>query len=123
MDEKNNIKSIEMLLEALENCKSDFIDNSGFIYFMLNETTGLVKIGRTINLNKRKRDIETQSGNSINILFSAYVKNMFSAETFLHRYFKECFVVGEWYDLYKWGLNRLDKLEIFKEEFLAKRLT
>jgi len=72
-------------------------NNAGFIY-LAKDNTGLYKIGRTVDIDRREGTLKT--GNiSYRTIASVFVPNAAKEETALHHYFKEKNVGGEWFML------------------------
>ena len=63
-------------------------------YFFKNPLTNLIKIGKSVDINRRKKDIQVGTGAELEIL---YVTDE-NIEDKLHRKFKEYRVHGEWFD-------------------------
>lgn len=63
-------------------------------YFFKNPITNLIKIGKSIDIHRRKKDIQVGTGAELEILYVSD-KNI---EGELHRKFKEYRVHGEWFD-------------------------
>lgn len=78
------------------------------VYLMLDESTGLVKIGRSKNPNVREQTLLSRSP-SIRLLWhtSAYP----SEEKFLHRLYKSVRVRGEWFDLSDNDIENIKSLD------------
>jgi len=64
-------------------------------YLLYNPITGLTKIGNTINIITRKKQIEAQAG--MEFILEYLVKE--DLETMLHRRFKDLRIIGEWFNL------------------------
>jgi predicted GIY-YIG superfamily endonuclease len=91
------------------------------LYVIKNNNTGLYKIGITKNIRQRFAQLRTQSGCDLNLTFNILFEQGYDeitsiAEKYLHEYFKDKRVKGEWFnlnprDLVKiriWGRNTLE---------------
>lgn len=71
--------------------------NEGKVYVFQNEI-GLVKIGCSKNVSKRKKTLETQSGKrAIGFYCTSGCSNQYKVEQVAHRTLKKCRVEGEWF--------------------------
>jgi hypothetical protein len=70
-------------------------ERPGCIYLLHNPHTGLVKIGYTQDLDKRKRDIEMMAGAELVLLGTK--PGTMSDEKALHAEFASLRVIGEWF--------------------------
>lgn len=68
---------------------------TGFIYFVSDEEN--VKIGYTNNIEKRINQLQTGNAKELKLLF--FIKGNKKVEEFLHGYFKEFHVKGEWFKI------------------------
>jgi len=74
------------------------------LYVIYNFDNNLYKIGITTNIHARFRQLKTQSGCKLHLLFNvsfecAYDEKMGIAESKLHEYFKPKRKTGEWFNL------------------------
>lgn len=69
------------------------------VYFIdgKNDKPGLIKIGRSGQLNKRIKALRNDYGNSIEPILWIFVDNAYYAELFLHNKFAKYRVNGEWF--------------------------
>lgn len=78
-------------------------DKPRYCYVLKNENNGLFKIGRTSDLFGRIRQINTQGGGGISLLFAAEIYTFNTSErvleSVLHCYYKNKKVIGEWFSL------------------------
>ncbi|MEW6492598.1 MAG: GIY-YIG nuclease family protein [Cyanobacteriota bacterium] len=71
-----------------------------FIYFILNEDSKAIKIGRAKNLEKRMKSLQTSSPAELKLIKSIQVaggKKAQELEQSLHQQFKEIRLAGEWF--------------------------
>ena len=73
----------------------------GYIYLVQAVKTDRFKIGRTVNVLKRLRDLQTSSPLEIRYVYHAYVQNMNLSELELHHRFSEQREIGEWFSFTK----------------------
>ena len=68
-----------------------------FIYLIQNKETGHFKIGRTKNINKRIKQLQTGSSGELVLVdkFEIYSK----LESYLHNIYSAYNISGEWFDL------------------------
>jgi hypothetical protein len=71
----------------------------GFIYLVHAKGTNKFKIGRTIDVLTRVKDLQTGCPLTIRYVYHAYVGNMSSCEQDLHRKFATKREIGEWFSL------------------------
>lgn len=90
-----------------ENAKSQWsVDyfKTEWCYVVFNHDNGTFKIGVSNNLNQRIRQLITQSGCSISVVFAielevGYDEPSEVLEKALHKYFEDKRSIGEWYKL------------------------
>lgn len=80
-------------------------DRSGFVYLVLSEN-GLVKIGRTHNLERRFSALRAMSPVELELIASKFVNDAKEFEQNLHQVFDSKNVRGEWFDLAVADLKR-----------------
>jgi hypothetical protein len=71
-----------------------------FIYFILNEDSNAIKIGRARDLGKRMKALQTSSPAQLKLVSSIQVNSSKEAEVLeksLHQQFREIRVAGEWF--------------------------
>ena len=82
--------------------------NTSVVYFIRNEYTGLIKIGKTTNLKRRLKEIEnaytflgfdTQKLTIEAISYCSFGLNNSHVETFYHNKYKNCRTSGEWFNI------------------------
>jgi predicted GIY-YIG superfamily endonuclease len=85
-------------------------DINTYVYFILNENDGLVKIGYSKSPLNRLKQLQTSNGNKLKLIY--YVLGDKNVEYAMHLRFKDFKVSGEWFeydDLIK-NWIRLDRL-------------
>lgn len=78
----------------MKNSKGNKKDRSGVVYFV--ENYGLVKIGRTNNLERRLKQFKTTMP-FMRVLRVYNARDMFELEKYFHKLYKRFHVRGEWY--------------------------
>jgi hypothetical protein len=78
----------------------------GCVYALYNPLTGLTKIGITYNCYRRLRELVTQSGCSLKCVAIGFNEvemdlSIDLIEKYIHNYYKQYRVVGEWFNLRK----------------------
>jgi hypothetical protein len=71
-----------------------------FIYFIFNQDSNAIKIGRAKNLERRIKSLQTSSPAKLELLKSISVQGMSEAqdlEQSLHRKFEDLRITGEWF--------------------------
>lgn len=66
------------------------------IYFILDKSTDLVKIGYSKNPVQRLKQLQTGNGQSLELLYSIVGDRNY--EAFLDKFFDACRVHGEWFN-------------------------
>jgi hypothetical protein len=84
----------------------------GCVYALYNPLTGLTKIGISYNCYRRLRELVTQSGCSLQCIAIGFNEveidlSIELIEKYLHNYYKQYRVVGEWFKLRKTQLLSL----------------
>lgn len=77
--------------KVLSRCR----DRVGYVYFVEDSSSGLVKVGFTINPRSRFSTLQSEAGAPRQML--RLVPSQLSGESALHRRFRECRVRGEWF--------------------------
>jgi hypothetical protein len=67
------------------------------VYFLLDEESNLLKIGRTLDVTSRRRTLETMSGRKLTLIGS--IKGGAEMESYFHRMYKPYRCEGEWFRL------------------------
>lgn len=93
----------------------------GYIYVLTDKTTRY-KIGKTKDIQKRIRELQTGSSRRLYMYRWKYVSDMKKAENGLHKIFSAHRKQGEWFELDEKNINLLAKIfdnEIFEGAELA----
>jgi len=112
------IKIIEKYTEYVYPIEQSENQKSGSLYLMKNLKTGFCKIGYTIDLSRREREVSNACGCKINLIDFvelSYIKAdepVDKAEKWLHKYFKEKRLRGEWFNLSKADIKSIQNLFI-----------
>ncbi|BAO04913.1 helicase A859L [Clostridium botulinum B str. Osaka05] len=92
-------------------------NKNGTVYFILDTTANLVKIGFTRNLKKRFKQLETSNCN-LKLIYIIDNCNM-DSEWSLHNYFSLDRVKGEWFK-YDIPIKEWIKRDKIKKEYFKK---
>jgi hypothetical protein len=99
-----------------------------FIYFILNEDSNAIKIGRARDLGKRMKALQTSSSAQLKLVRSIQVNGSKEAEMLekaLHRQFREIRIAGEWFkanaELLEYIHNRTEALPLSQNSSLSDR--
>jgi hypothetical protein len=106
----------ELTLEEFERCIMG--DMLHYVYVILNQDSGLFKIGITNNLKERFRQLKNQSGANLHLLLSlgcerGYDERNKVLESWLHEQYKPKRVVGEWFKLTPRDLVEIRRIGAF----------
>jgi|SRR5581483_5769305 len=80
----------------------------GYVYFAQARTTGRIKIGCTKNLWRRLSEIQTYSGDMIDLRAHMIDPDARATEAKLHKLFKPARLYGEWHDPHPTILGLID---------------
>ena len=80
------------------------------LYLILDESSKKLKIGRSKNVNKRLRQLQTSNSGVLSILFT--IKGMGYREESVHKKFAHLHINGEWYEYDK------SIIDYFKKEMI-----
>lgn len=83
---------------------ADYLGRLGWVYFILNQTEDVVKIGFTGNRPARLSELQT--GNHHELSLECSVPAYESTEKLLHKHFAEHRVRGEWFRMH-WRIEEL----------------
>lgn len=89
-----------------------------FLYLIQQKGTNLYKIGVTSNLNNRIQQLKIGNPDEIEFVAHRKIRDPYKAERFLHLYFREKLVRGEWFELSKKDIQTL--INNFKFELEIK---
>ena len=87
-----------------------------YVYVMIDKNTGLYKIGRSVNPNKRERTLQSEKP-TIEMLFCYYA--ITHDEKVLHQMFEDKRYRGEWFSLNHLDLNKIKRYFEVKVEHLS----
>lgn len=87
------------------NNRKEFL-RSGCVYFVKAPISGLVKIGKTSDLNQRLRQLRWEH-DELEFLHSIESDDVVSLEKQMHKHFEDKRIVGEWFDLKEEDLRTL----------------
>lgn len=74
--------------------------DAGYIYFVKDSGSDLIKVGKAIDVEKRIRNnFGTIMPGTITLIHTLQSKNYHKTETLFHQYWKGKRVKGEWFDL------------------------
>ena len=73
------------------------IPEQGFVYLMYDGE--LWKIGKALNIESRKKQLERQVGKKLELLHSIKSDDYSRAEAEMHFRYRHCRIRGEWFDL------------------------
>jgi len=71
-----------------------------FVYFILDEKSNAVKIGKANNINQRLQDLQTGNPNTLSVIYNIKCKSeehSFLTEKYYHKKFEHIRVNGEWF--------------------------
>lgn len=72
--------------------------NRQYVYVIENTNNGAVKIGVAHDPEARLKQLQTGSVDELRIAYTSYLcSNAFQVESFMHQYFADCHIRGEWY--------------------------
>ncbi|WP_216596322.1 GIY-YIG nuclease family protein [Allocoleopsis franciscana] len=84
-----------------------------FIYFILNEDSKAIKIGRAKNLENRIKSLQTSSPTQLKLIKSIQVESGEKAqqlEQSLHKKFQEIRLAGEWFKIREDLLDYIEQI-------------
>ena len=94
-------------LDVINELSESGFQYAGFVYVMFCKTTGLYKIGYSINPERRRNQLQKAEREVIDITFSIPVRDMRRSEAELHQKFSALRVRGEWFALQDADLARI----------------
>lgn len=83
----------------------------GVVYFLKDKEVGLVKIGRTTDLEKRIKSLEYEYETNLELLAKLPSDNVVNLEKKMHLKFKESNFSGEWFKLSESDIQKIRNLE------------
>ena len=88
--------------------------NKGYIYFILNEANGLIKIGRSADVENRLYQLQYKTGQPLRLLKKIPSDSVVQQEKELHELYSNKRIHGEWFDITEEDIN------IFKPKVIAE---
>ncbi len=82
----------------------------GFLYLIRDEFTGYIKIGISLNPNKRIKQLQTGNSHELNLIYNIQTEYYIKLELILHRYYKHLNIYNEWFDLTITELNEIESI-------------
>lgn len=86
---------------------------SGLVYFMRSKATGLVKIGCTSNLKKRKQRLDYEQKETLELIQTYESDDMYVYEHWFHECFRSRHVQGEWFRISNKNIGTVNRRVIF----------
>jgi hypothetical protein len=106
-----NLPKIERLNAGFPQAKRTSINpRSGIVYVIRSGESNLYKIGRTTNLERRLRQLQTINANPLSVWKIINCPDAIAMETQLHQKFKHCRVQGEWFSLDENCLKEIERI-------------
>lgn len=87
----------------------------GFLYLIRDEFTAYIKIGISLNPNKRIKELQTGNSNQLTLLYSIQTEYYMKLESTLHRHYKYLNITNEWFDL---SINELNEIESVIDKYI-----
>ena len=87
----------------------------GFLYLIRDEFTGYIKIGISLNPNKRIKQLQTGNSNELTLIYSIQTEYYIKLESTLHRHYKHLNIHNEWFDL---TINELNDIESVIQRYI-----
>ena len=82
---------------------------SEFVYFAQDKYSKFVKIGRTLNIENRMRDLSRSNSGKLDLLGYIPCENSKQLESAMHKFYKTKRVKGEWFRLSEEDISGLTK--------------
>lgn len=93
---------------------------SGLVYVIQSGSTNLYKIGRTTDIKRRLKQLQTSNGNSLSIWKLIYCHDAIAMETSLHQKFNSFRKQGEWFSLNENCLKEIERIAEALTDFVDK---
>lgn len=98
---KKQMQEISKQLEQLKQ-NSQISSYNNWLYFICSEQfDGKVKIGRSINPQKRLKQLQTGNPNKLMIYKLVGFDDEINMESITHKYFKDVNIINEWFEISK----------------------
>jgi len=82
----------------------------GFLYLIRDEFTGYIKIGISLNPNKRIKQLQTGNSHELSLIYTIQTEYYIKLELILHRHYKHLNIINEWFDLTITELNEIESI-------------
>lgn len=80
-----------------------------YVYFIYNPSTTHYKVGKTISLEQRIKQLQT--GNEVRLVIKKFIDDQNpEIEKYLHEYFKDKKILNEWFDITSADVERVINL-------------
>lgn len=99
--------------------REENLDKSGFVY-IIKIQTGEFKIGKSINVEKRIKEIDTSTPHELELVHAIISDNANNAEKLLHKKYEKSRIKGEWFNLSSNDIDELLVIEKFEEGIFYK---
>jgi hypothetical protein len=106
--EKEN-RRLQKQLDQIKKNLIELIQNECVYFIAESPWTGRVKIGKTVDINKRLAQLQTGNANKLVIYSQINTKNSSELETQLHKELAEYRLVGEWFQLTEEQINEITR--------------
>lgn len=90
--------------------KNEARRKNGHVYFLKDQNINLVKIGRTSQLDRRKRHLEQEYNTTLELIHCIETTNTIKLEKEVHRLYADYRFEGEWFRISEQDLDRLENL-------------
>lgn len=110
-DNKDYVRKAAIRIIRKKDIKSKkrYVGNRGIVYFISENLSGSIKIGKTQNLNNRLTTFGLKLPFDVELVYKFECGDCHQVEKFLHDYFKDKRKNGEWFDITKadieWIIN------------------
>lgn len=116
-----NLFNNSWYLETTKEIMGVSSEQKGYTYFIKTKDSNLIKIGMSINLTSRMKNLSTLSNNSIYLIGFIYGEKYKELEIMFHKKYSEYRERGEWFNLSKKSV--IEDLEINNGLVVNKKLT
>jgi predicted GIY-YIG superfamily endonuclease len=93
-----------------QNRRESINPRSGLVYVIRSGQTNLYKIGRTTDIKRRLKQLQTMNSNNLSIWKLIYCHDAIAMETSLHQKFKPFRKQGEWFSLNENCLKEIERI-------------
>ena len=95
LEESSDKKEIRLLKNELEEAVNNYNGIDTYLYFLLDEKSNAIKIGRSINVSKRKSTLQTGSPNELILIYKCTARKAW--ERLIKKELFSYHLRGEWY--------------------------